>query len=61
MICDEVTDAQDVRTPTMQECGPEAVFSAAGSSTDCSPCIVNHTKQRLDMRTESKTVLWNKV
>ena len=34
MICDEVTDAQDVRTPTMQECGPEAVFSAAGSFLD---------------------------
>ena len=38
----------------MQECGPEAVFSAAGSSTGCSPCIVNSIKQHLDMRIESK-------
>ena len=55
VICDEVTDAQDLRAPTMQECVPETVFSAAGSSTDCSPCIVNSTKQHLDMRIESKT------
>ena len=59
VICDEVTDAQDLRAPTMQECVPEAVFSAAASSTDCSPCIVNSTKQHLDMRIESKTALWN--
>eukprot|EP00731_Ephydatia_muelleri_P021409 Em0013g1136a len=59
VICDEVTDAQDLRAPTMQECVPEAVFSAAASSTDCSPCIVNSTKQQLDMRIESKTALWN--
>ena len=59
VICDEVTDAQDLRAPTMQECVPEAVFSAAGSSTDCSPCIVNSIKQHLDMRIESKTALWN--
>ena len=59
VICDEVTDAQDLRAPTMQECVPEAVFSATASSTDCSPCIVNSTKQHLDMRIESKTALWN--
>eukprot|EP00731_Ephydatia_muelleri_P013852 Em0007g1162a len=56
VICDEVTDAQDLRAPTMQECVPEAVFSAAASSTDCSPCIVNSTKQHLDMRIEKN---WN--
>eukprot|EP00731_Ephydatia_muelleri_P013931 Em0007g1241a len=56
VICDEVTDAQDLRAPTMQECVPEAVFSAAASFTDCSPCIVNSTKQHLDMRIEKN---WN--
>ena len=61
VIFDEVTDAQDLRAPTMQECGPEAVFSAAGSSADCSSCIVNSTKQHLDMRIESKAALWNMV
>eukprot|EP00731_Ephydatia_muelleri_P035621 Em0142g3a len=56
VICDEVTDAQDLRAPTMQECVPEAVFSAAASSTDCSPCIVNSTKQHLDMRIERQSI-----
>ncbi|KAL5470855.1 hypothetical protein EMCRGX_G028894 [Ephydatia muelleri] len=56
VICDEVTDAQDLRAPTMQECVPEAVFSAAASSTDCSPCIVNSTKQQLDMRIERQSI-----
>ena len=52
VICDGESDGLDLSA--RQDFGTETVLSAAGSSTDNSPCIVNSTKEYLDMRIASK-------
>ena len=54
VICDGESDGLDLSAHIMQDFGTETVLSAAGSSTDNSPCIVNSTKEYLDMRIASK-------